>query len=329
MALYRKLSSELVRSVRGSRTRAGLSRRLGYRTDVLYAWESGRSAPTALQFLLLLEKCGVDTRAALRSFYVKPPLWLKTLREFPSRAGVAAFLRDQRAQTSVQELAAHCSVSRFALSRWFKGSAEPKLPDFLNVLHHSTHRLTEWVALFVDPSSSSVLASQWKREQAARKAAYELPWTLAVLRTLELHAYQQLARHRRGWIARQLGIEQAIEDQALQLLESSGQITWLGGKWHVAPAATVVNLRHDPKAALAQRVFWSRVAADRAPRDPGMFAYNVCSISERDLERLKRLQREFLQQARLLIAESQPIEQVALIQTQIFALSAKSEPDAE
>jgi hypothetical protein len=51
-----------------------------------------------------------------------------------------------------------------------------------------------------------------------------------------------------------------------------------------------------------------------------MFAYNVCAVSERDLDRLKALQRAFLQQARNIIASSHPVQRVALLQTQIFAL---------
>lgn len=309
----------MVRAARGSRSQLALSRRLGFSTNVLYVWESGRSSPTALQFLLMMEKCGVDTRAALRSFYVKSPLWMNTMREFPSKAGVAAFLRDQRGQLPLQQLAGMTQVSRFALSRWFKGAAEPRLPALLNVLSNCTQRLTEWIALFVDPQQLPTLQEQWRKHQAAHRAAYELPWTQAVLRALELDTYRQLGRHQPGWIAAHLGVERKIEDKALTLLERSGEITFRDGLWQAQPST--VNLRRDPKAAIVQRQFWVEVAAERAQGDPGMFAYNVCSLSLRDLERLKRLQRDFMQQARTIIADSEPVECVALVQSQIFALS--------
>jgi hypothetical protein len=54
-----------------------------------------------------------------------------------------------------------------------------------------------------------------------------------------------------------------------------------------------------------------------------MYAFNVCGVSHRDLERLKQMQREYLKRARALIAESQPVEVVALVQTQVFALSRR------
>lgn len=317
--MYEAISRELMRAARGRRSQLALSRRLGFTTNVLYAWESGRSFPTALQFLLMMEKSGVDTRAGFRSFYVKSPLWLDTMREFPSRAGIAAFLRDQRGQMPMHHLASLAGVSRFALSRWLKGVAEPKLPAFLNLLQQSSQRLSDWVALFVDPAQLPTLHEQWQRQQAALQAAYELPWTQGVLRALELESYQRLPRHRSGWIAKQLGVPQQVEEQALNLLERSGEITMVDGRWQARPST--VNLRRDPKAALGQRRFWVEVAAERALEDPGMFAYNVCGVSERDLERLKRMQRDFMQQARSIIADSQPVECVALVQSQIFALT--------
>lgn len=272
-----------------------------------------------MQFFELLEKSGIDTRTALRSFYVKAPLWLRTIRAFPSRAGVAAFLRDQRGNTSISELSLTTGFSRFALSRWFKGTAEPKLPDLLALVQCSTLRMHDFVSCFVTPDSLPTLSREWARQTAARKAAYDLPWTQAVLRAIELDAYAQLPRHRPGWIARQLGIDAALEEEALNLLQSSGQIALEGGRFRVHPAT--VDLRADPQAAIAQRTFWSKVAAARAPQNPGMYAFNVCAVSKRDLERLKQMQREFLKQARALIAESQPVECVALLQTQIFALT--------
>jgi transcriptional regulator with XRE-family HTH domain len=317
--MFRTIASELVRAVRGPRSQRALSRRLGFSTNVVYGWESGRAAPTALQFFELLEKSGVDTRVRVSGFYVKPPLWLSTMRVFPSRAGLAAFLRDQRGATTIQELAAGTGISRFALSRWFKGSAEPKLPDLLSVVQFTTLRMHDFVAQFVSPEAVPTLSREWQRQQAARKAAYDLPWTQAVLRSLELEAYGHLPKHEVGWIAKELGIDVDVEVEALRLLEFSGQVVRDGERYRAKPLA--VDLRTDPRAAIAQRTFWTRVAMDRAPEDPGMYAFNVCGVSLRDLERLKQMQREYLKRARGIIAESQPVEVVALIQTQVFALS--------
>jgi len=316
---YSKLASELVRGVRGRRSQQTVSQRLGFRSNVVYAWESGRSYPTAAEFLRFAEACKVAVRPALIGFYVKAPAWLSSTKRVSSPAAVAAFLRDQRGRTPIVELAAATKISRFALSRWLKGEAEPRLPDFLNLSSAATQRLGDWIACFTDPAALPSIARLWQSQQAARRAAYELPWTQPVLRALELEQYQALGEHADGWIAQRLGVSPEIERQALETLALSGQISKQEGSWRVEEAAPV-DLRVDPEAAARQRAFWVGVAAARAERAKGMFAYNVCALSERDLARLKQLAREFLQQARAIIARSSPVERVALVQMQLFAL---------
>jgi transcriptional regulator with XRE-family HTH domain len=324
---HEQLASELVRAVRGKRSQLALSRRLGFSTNVLYAWESGRNFPTAAEFLRLAEQCRIPVRRMLASFYVTPPAWLGSAKTLPWPRVVAAFLQDQRGRTPIIELAAAAGISRFALSRWLKGTTEPRLPDFLWLIEHSTQRLGDWLALFTDPAQLPSFSEHWLRQQAARRAAHEMPWTQPVLRALELEAYRALDRHESGWIARRLGIPEATERQALETLSLSGQIALRGGRWCVEDSSAL-NLRTDPEAAERQREFWARVAAERVNRARGMFAYNICAVSARDLGRLKALEREFLQQARSIIAQSAPVEHVALLQVQIFSLDEFHEPSA-
>jgi transcriptional regulator with XRE-family HTH domain len=312
------LARELVRRLRGRRGQVALSRQLGFSTNVLYAWESGRNQPRASQFLALAEQRRVPVRERLQSFYVRPPEWLDGV-DAASPEAVAAFLRDQRGRLSIVELARASGLSRFALSRWFDGSAEPRLPDFLALVEACTRRLGEWVALFVDPAELPSLAESWRRQQAARRAAYGSPWTQAVLRALELSDYRALPRHEPGWIARRLDIPLRVEVEALDVLEEGGVIELRRGAYR-ASDAEAIDLRADPDAAAAQRAFWVGVAAERARRAKGMFAYNVCGVSEADLARLKALQRDFLQQARAIVAESTPVERVALLQVQVMSL---------
>jgi hypothetical protein len=48
------------------------------------------------------------------------------------------------------ELASQSGFSRFALARWFKGTAQPKAPQQLALVHHATQRLPDFVAAFTD-----------------------------------------------------------------------------------------------------------------------------------------------------------------------------------
>lgn len=53
------LSSELVRALRGKRSQTAFSRRLGYRSNVIYGWESGRRWPSSSAFFAAARKTGI------------------------------------------------------------------------------------------------------------------------------------------------------------------------------------------------------------------------------------------------------------------------------
>jgi AraC-like DNA-binding protein len=269
----------------------------------------------------LAQRTGIDVVETLTRFQRQAPPWLGA--ENPtSKQAVAAMLNHLRGTLAVIELARQMGVSRFALSRWLKGTAEPKAPEFLNLIQCCTHRIGDFIAAFVEPDKVPAIHHEWQRQQRARRAAYEMPWSHAVLRALELADYAGLKQHRPGWLARRVGITRPEEERCLRVLSQTGQIEFDGKRWRLRGGGAV-DLRHEPEAARAQRGFWARVAADRVADDAGMFAYNICGVSRKDLARLQSLQRDYLKQARAIIAESQPVEQVVLMQVQIFALEGR------
>lgn len=312
-------AQQLVRALRGKRSQTALSRRLGYRTNVLYLWESGRGGPTAVRFLLLAKAVGVDLHARFEAFYRARPGWLE--RTDPgSREGIGAFLRDLQGKTSVQALASVVGASRFALSRWLKAEADPQLADLLAVVEASSHRALDFVACFVDPSALPALRADWERLQNARRAAYELPWSHAILRTLELERARKLRRHPPGWFASELGIDIEEERRCLALLERTGQIERRGGKWRLGRAITT-DTRQDPNAARNLKAFWFDVGRQRFENEAtGVFSYNLFGVSARDFGRLMDLQRAYFRELRSIVAQSEPVETVGVVNLQLFTL---------
>jgi hypothetical protein len=65
---YEALASEVIRALRGERSQLAFSRRLGRASNVVYAWESGRSFPTAAETLRAAALRGHDVRAILARF---------------------------------------------------------------------------------------------------------------------------------------------------------------------------------------------------------------------------------------------------------------------
>jgi DNA-binding phage protein len=273
--------------------------------------------------MLLAARTNVAPRAALARFYREPPAWLERTA-LTSRAGVARLLGDLQGSTPLGALAERAGHSRFAVSRWLKGQTEPRLPQLLAMIEASTLRLLDFIAAFVDPESVPAAQRAWRELEALRSAAHDLPWTQAVLRALELVQYRALPQHRPGWIAQRLGLELAVEQQALALLEASGQIELDGGRYRIRQVRAL-DTRRDPRSTQALRRFWIEVALEHLSRGgPGIYSFNVCGVSSADLARLEALHDDYFRQMRAIVAASEPVEEGALLNTQLLSLTRRA-----
>jgi transcriptional regulator with XRE-family HTH domain len=316
---FEVLASELLRALRGERSQTAFARRLGYRSNIVYSWEAGRAFPTAAKALWAARRTGVDVQAALLSLYRTPPGEARLDPTTPE--GVAQFLDDLRGRTTVQQLAKSTGASRYALARWLKAEAQPRLPDFLRLVEAASLRLLDLLGGLVDPEALPSVRDSWRELELARAATYREPWSQAVLRALELEAYRALPRAEPGWIAQHLGIPQAQEERALELLCATGQVQKTRTGYQPLGEGRVVDTRRDPDAAHALRVFWSEVALERLRgRAEGLFSHSVFAVSERDLQRIRDLQKAYYQEVRAIVAQSQPVERVALLNWQLMPL---------
>ena len=307
---FEQLAAELLRALRGKRSQQALCRRLGTKSNVVHQWERGHSFPSASRALEVAARVGVDVPQAFRDFYRTLPRWL-TEHEPSSPAGVAAFLDDLRGSTSIVELSRYSGKSRFAVARFLSGDAEPRLPDFLRLIEAASLRLLDFIEQLVDPRLLPSARGPWERLTAARRLAYEEPWSQAVLRALELSSYTDLPRHEAGWIARRIGVSLEEEAQCLKLLADSGQIAWRGEHWQIENVMAL-DTRRDPDAARRLRAWWLRRGAARIEAGERGLMYNLFGVSSADLERLRELQKAYLTEVRAIVARSQPVEHVVL-----------------
>ncbi|MDH5671783.1 MAG: DUF4423 domain-containing protein [Myxococcales bacterium] len=319
---YERISAELLRKLRGSRSQEAFARRVGVRANAIYTWEAGRNFPSASRALTAASRAGVDVVAALERFYGRELSWLGEA-EPTSAEGVARLLQDLRGKSSILDLSRRSGQSRFTISRWLKGQAEPRLPDLLCLIEAASLRLLDFLACFVDPRELPSIAEAYRSLEATRAAAYESPWSQAFLRALELSSYRALPGHEAGWLAEKLGLSAEEEIRCLSLLERSGQIVRLA-TGHFTPAEVkAVDTRRDPEAARRLRLFWAKTAnerLDQAAPEHGVVAYNLFGVSLADLQRLEELQRAYFREMRAIIAESEPAETVVIATMQMVRL---------
>jgi len=311
------VSSELVRALRGDRSQTALSRRLGYSSNVLYTWESGRRWPSASQLFRLIERTGRAPADAWTGFAVELDGVDLTTRE-----GVAELLAALRGGARVTDVAQRCGVSRFAASRWLRGQAEPRLPELLLLIEALTLRLADFLAALVDPEALPSARDHWRELGVRRRVAFTHPWSQAVLRELETERYRR-SRGRQshaGWLSRRLGIEEERAEAALGALRDAGLIRYAGGRWVTEPIAVDTSTA-SIEARRNLKAHWASVGRERLLRDAdGQFSWSVFAVSETDYERIRALHVKYMQSLRQIIDESDPSEVVAVVNVQLFRL---------
>lgn len=312
------LASELVRALRGHRSQTAFARRLGYRSNAVYTWESGRRWPTGAAFLRAAARVGIDVGGGLRTFLRTEPAWIGRL-DPTSPEAVAALLTDLRGDTPIGQVATRARRTRFAVSRWLKGQAEPRLPDLLRMVEATSLRLLEFVAIFTDPATLVATRSGWERMQAAKALAVSSPWAQAVQLALELAPYRSLPAHDPGWLATRLGLDEDTVIEALGMLERAGQVAFAGT--HYAPVEVQSVDVRSPQAGRALKQFWAEVGLERLRAGAaGMYSYNVFTVSEADLAKIEDMQRAHYRAIRALVADSAPAERVVLVHLQLVPI---------
>ncbi len=315
---FEQIAREFLVVLRGKRSQVAWSRRLGYRSNVAYSWESGRRWPTAAETFRAIRRSGIDLEGGLVRFYGDRPPWMDEL-DPASPEAMARLIDDLRGQTSITDLARTAEISRYSVSRWLSASTQPRLPDFLRIVQAASLRMVDLLAAFADPKELPTVAPIWARLEGRRRGAALFPWTQAVLRALELEGYLALDKHSTDWIAGRLGIPTENAETCLTFLEETGQITWTGSHWRQEQLA--VDTRRYPEVNRQLKGHWTTVAAQRIEAGaPGQFSYNVFSVSRADFERIRELHLAYFHGLRAIVADSTGSELVAVANVQLFEL---------
>lgn len=319
---------QLMRALRGPRSQAMFSRRLGFASNVAAKWESGQRMPSATQAFSYSQRLGVDVAAVLTRFQPNVELQLDPRSALPD---VAAWLSALRGAQRLTDIARSSTLSRYSVSRVLSGHSQPRLPQFLALVDALTQRADELIDLWVGIEQVPAVEGRFRRMKAAREAINERPVCLAVMCLLDTQALRRKPRsEQHAELSRVLELPNSEVDECLRLLSDGGVIAEQEGRYQPVGALTV-DARTNRAREQAVKGYWANVAAERAlePRHNDVCSYNVFSISHEDYGRLRGLQRDFYRGARALIAASEPTELAGLLMVQIVAWEAQEAPKAE
>ncbi len=311
----RALVSQLVRALRGKRSQTALSRRLGYRSNVLYTWESGRREPSASELFRVVARTGRSPRDAFASF----PVELAAV-DLAQASGVASLIAQLRGEARIVDVAERCGVSRYTMARWLKGRAEPRASELLVLIEALTFRVVDFATALAPASKLPEIAGAWQELYTRREVAFTHPWSQAILRQLETRAYAKLARHRAGWLATRLGITREEESGSLSALAAAGLSRWDGRRFVTEPVALDTSTATEEERRRL-KLHWIDVGRRRVEAGAdGLYSWSVFAVSREDYERLRALHVRYMHALRQIIDASAPSEVVAVANVQLFAL---------
>ena len=307
---WRLVASRLLRALRGRRSQRAFSHRLGYLSNVAHDWESGRRMPTAAQTLRACLRVRIDVASAFERFQ---PACAAELGPGPE-PDVSRWLSALAGSLPISALASRSGLSRYAVARCLRGATKPRLDDFLTLVEAISGRASDLVQELVPIAEVPELFEVARQRAAAKRLAFEEPWSAAVMRVLETNGYREAALHRPGYIATRLGLDDERERTVLAALEAAGMVRADEGRYEVGEPLTV-DTQASANDVRALRAHWAAVSLERiqAPREEDWLGFNVISTSAADLERVREILRRAFREIRAIAAASEPAESVALL----------------
>jgi transcriptional regulator with XRE-family HTH domain len=326
---YVELAAALIAKLRGKWSQERLSKKLGYRSNVVYLWERKRRMPAVSVFFEVAELRRCPVVEGLRGFFAHGHAGGLEPRRASGAYAVPAMVRRMAGDQTKLELARLTSIDRATIARWMRGTTEPRLPEFLQFLDKVTLRLLEFVALFTDPSAIDATRRAYAEYLAQKELAYAAPWSHAVLHALDLSVYRELSRHRTSVLTERLGLPAAEVEAQLLALERAGCVEKQRGLYRqVRPLSLDTSGNFEKNRALKQ--FFARELADRvgshAPHHHSLFSYNLFPISARDLERLRELHLDYFRRVRQLVANATGADHVVVMNLHLCALDESRPP---
>lgn len=292
-ALVRK---ELLVAIRGSRSQNQLNRRLGYSFNQLSRWENGHTRLPWSDFARLCALCGRSLSASLKEVFGHagdPSDPVPLLAKILGTARLAS-------------IAERTGYSRFALSRWKKGTLEPSFDNVLDLMRITQASHLDWLQQLVGANKLPCVAKEVKLLREQREIHFKYPYIAALIRCLELVEYNELPRHRPGFIARKIGVTLAQERVAIRALVRTGGLRWDGK--HYRNVVKHLSTRTSFAEGKDIRLYWARRGTSHLAKLPALpenelFGYLVFSSNDTTVRRIRERYFEFFQDVSAIIRD--------------------------
>lgn len=289
---------EFLKAVRGRRSQAQFNKRLGLPANKIHRWEKGSVSVSWGAFVRICEREKLPLGETCRRVFMIPkePHRLVDLVRLLTGAG------------SQRETALKLGVSRSMISRWRSGAVAPDLSQVLQLIDASLYSLPEFMGSLVDPAKLPSLKRRIEAERRERALHALHPWIAALLLLFRTVEYNNLGRHREGWVGAKLGLTLAEERRLLKEMEETGVI-FFDEKGLYEPAHRTLSTVPTVEGLKRIHGFWTEKAADliaglREISPKNKMSYMVLNANSETLPLILERYRSFYQDVHNIITAS-------------------------
>lgn len=310
------LKTQLLRAIRGKKSQTYLSRKLKFRGNQVFRWESNERAISWPNFVKLCKASDCDLPTALSKVF--------GYRGKPD--DFAQLFSQLIGDIKISEVAETLKCSRFAVSRWVRGQSQPDLEYFLMLTHHYSFALFEFLELLVDVNEIPVVQKEYNKRKLQKEIHYRYPIVDAFLTCCELDEYKNATQGLSGFFSKKLGISIDEEDEIIRALRQAG-IVQIKANGKIEMKSERLDLRGSEQGAQSIRQFWLNRALEHVKTKPmqntnSSFGTIVLPSNREAAAKIKEEYYEFYHRVRAILQSNEgKKDRVQVFNFQLFDLN--------
>lgn len=311
---------ELLIALRGRRSQAVVSSKMGFKFNQVYRWESGK---IGLSWTNFCEFC----------YATNAPIIETLLRHFNfkmRKGDEIAFIKWIVGKTKLSVLVKQTGFSRKKIERWLKGRTSPSLVDLLTFIDKMSSQA--WDILLDLCPQQRIPESLRHLNQLRIQKSYiaNHPYALLVVAILETKEYKAMKKYEKGFFAEILQISLKEEQAILHELLQHGFIALAHEKYESKLGQTFRSKPPSFEEHSSIINYWMRQAqavlkrqvADGFDNSISMANYRIILANPEDIEEIIEKTREFYRDIGLILkassGENASRKTLRVMSTQIF-----------